>query len=81
LPDLHFSEQYFTFSQSLAHFLRHSNSRSQRWQTLGAKPFFTFAFIDGGPSKSICVEGGEVTFYLRGAFCVLRALMVNQMST
>jgi hypothetical protein len=29
-PDLHFSEQYFTFSQSRAHFLRHSKGRLQR---------------------------------------------------
>ena len=40
---LHFSEQYFTFSQSLAHFLRHSNGRPQRSQTLGGNPFFVLA--------------------------------------
>lgn len=39
---LHFSEQYFTFSQSLAHFLRHSNPRPQRKQILGSKPFLVF---------------------------------------
>jgi hypothetical protein len=37
--DLHFSEQYLTFSQSRCHFLRHSNSKPQATQTLGAKPF------------------------------------------
>jgi hypothetical protein len=46
LPALHFSEQYFTFTQSRAHFLRHSKARLQRWQILGAKPFFVFAFTE-----------------------------------
>lgn len=36
----HAFEQYFTSSQFEAHFLRHSKGRSQRWQILGAKPFF-----------------------------------------
>ena len=45
LPALHFSEQYFTFSQSRAHFLRHSKGRSHRWHILGSKPFFVLAFI------------------------------------
>jgi hypothetical protein len=45
LPALHFSEQYFTFSQSRAHFLRHSKARLQRWQILGAKPFFVLAIM------------------------------------
>ena len=48
LPDLHLSEQYFTFSQSRAHFFRHSNSLLQRTQTFGAKPFFILAFIKHG---------------------------------
>jgi hypothetical protein len=39
---LHFSEQYLTFSQSLAHFLRHSNPLPQRKQTFGSKPFLVF---------------------------------------
>jgi hypothetical protein len=43
LPDLQRSEQYLTFSQSLAHFLRHSNSNPQRTHTFGGKPFFIFA--------------------------------------
>ena len=42
---LHFSEQYLTFSQSRAHFLRHSNGRWQRAQTLGANPFLILALI------------------------------------
>jgi hypothetical protein len=37
------SLQYFTSSQFLAHFLRHSNSRPQRRQVLGSKPFLFFA--------------------------------------
>ena len=45
-PDLHFSEQYLTFSQSLAHFLRHSNCRPHLWQILGGKPFFVFALME-----------------------------------
>jgi hypothetical protein len=44
-PALHFSEQYLTFSQSRAHFLRHSKGRLQRWQILGGKPFLVLAFI------------------------------------
>ena len=44
-PLRHLSEQYFTFSQSRAHFLRHSNSRLHRRHTLGANPFLIFAFI------------------------------------
>jgi hypothetical protein len=40
LPALHFSEQYFTFSQSRAHFLRHSKGLAQASQIFGAKPFF-----------------------------------------
>ena len=47
LPALQRSEQYLTFSQSLAHFLRHSNSNPQRAHTLGGKPFFIFAFMSG----------------------------------
>jgi hypothetical protein len=43
LPDLQASEQYFTSSQFLAHFFRHSKGRSQRWQSFGAKPFLVFA--------------------------------------
>jgi hypothetical protein len=43
LPALQASEQYFTFSQSRAHFLRHSKGRWQRMQSFGAKPFFTRA--------------------------------------
>ena len=40
---LHFCEQYFTLSQSLAHFLRHSNGRPHRSQVRGGKPFLTRA--------------------------------------
>ena len=40
---LHFCEQYFTFSQSRAHFLRHSNGRPQRSHVLGANPFLVWA--------------------------------------
>jgi hypothetical protein len=39
---LHFLEQYLTDSQSLAHFLRHSNFSPQRSQVLGGKPFLVF---------------------------------------
>jgi peroxiredoxin len=42
----HRSLQYLTSDQFLAHFLRHSNSRPQRTQTLGAKPFFVLATRD-----------------------------------
>ncbi len=34
--------QYFTLSQFLAHFLRHSNFRPQVTQVLGGKPFLIF---------------------------------------
>ena len=44
-PALHLSEQYFTFSQSRAHFLRHSNGRLQRWQIFGSKPFLVLALM------------------------------------
>jgi hypothetical protein len=44
-PALHFSEQYLTFSQSRAHFFRHSKGRLQRWQIFGGKPFLVLAFI------------------------------------
>ena len=40
---LHFSEQYLTFSQSRAHFLRHSKGRPQVAQIFGGKPFLVFA--------------------------------------
>jgi hypothetical protein len=40
------SLQYFTSDQFFAHFLRHSNSRPHRAQTLGAKPFFALATRD-----------------------------------
>jgi hypothetical protein len=39
----HRSLQYLTSSQFLAHFLRHSKGKLQRWQVLGANPFFVFA--------------------------------------
>ncbi len=39
----HRSLQYLTSPQFLAHFLRHSNSRPQRWQLLGTNPFLTLA--------------------------------------
>jgi hypothetical protein len=39
----HFSEQYLTWSQSLRHFFRHSNSRPQVTHFLGAIPFLTLA--------------------------------------
>jgi hypothetical protein len=39
----HFSEQNFTFSQSRAHFLRHSNGRPHRSQFLGGCPFLSLA--------------------------------------
>jgi hypothetical protein len=42
------SLQYLTSAQFFAHFLRHSNSRPQRTQTLGAKPFFALATRDMG---------------------------------
>jgi hypothetical protein len=42
----HRSLQYLTSVQFLAHFLRHSNSRPQRWQVLGANPFLTLATRD-----------------------------------
>jgi len=42
----HLSLQYFTSSQFLAHFLRHSKGRLQRWQVLGANPFLTLATRD-----------------------------------
>lgn len=42
IQPLHLSEQYLTLSQFLAHFLRHSNPRPQRIQTLGSKPFLVF---------------------------------------
>lgn len=42
IQPLHLSEQYLTLSQSLAHFLRHSNPRPQRTHTLGSKPFLVF---------------------------------------
>ena len=44
-PRLHLSEQYFTFSQSRTHFLRHSKGRLHRWQIFGSKPFLVLAFI------------------------------------
>jgi len=40
----HLSEQYFTWSQSRAHFLRHSKSSPQVTHILGENPFFTCAF-------------------------------------
>ena len=43
---LHFSEQYLTFSQSLAHFLRHSKARPHRSQILGSKPFLRLGVPD-----------------------------------
>jgi hypothetical protein len=42
----HRSLQYLTSDQFFAHFLRHSKSRPQRTQTLGAKPFFALATRD-----------------------------------
>ena len=42
-PRRHFSEQYFTFAQSRAHFLRHSNGRPHRSQFLGGCPFLSLA--------------------------------------
>jgi len=44
--DLHFSEQYLTFSQSRCHFFRHSNSNPQDAQIFGAKPFLVLAMRD-----------------------------------
>jgi hypothetical protein len=41
----HFLEQYLTFSQFFAHFLRHSNSKLQVMQTFGLKPFLILARI------------------------------------
>jgi hypothetical protein len=41
----HFLEQYLTFSQFFAHFLRHSNSNLQVTQTFGLNPFFILACI------------------------------------
>ena len=45
---LHFSEQYLTFSQSRAHFLRHSKGRPHRAQIFGGKPFLVFAITRQG---------------------------------
>jgi hypothetical protein len=42
-PRRHFSEQYFTFAQSRAHFLRHSNGNPHASQTLGGCPFLSLA--------------------------------------
>ena len=53
--DLHFSEQYLTFSQSRCHFLRHSNSSPQEAQVFGAKPFLVLA-MRGMVNLSICHE-------------------------
>jgi hypothetical protein len=39
---LHFLEQYLTLSQSLAHFLRHSNFKPHVSQVRGSKPFLVF---------------------------------------
>jgi len=53
LPDLHFSEQNLTLSQSQAHFLRHSKGKLQRWQILGGKPFFVLARMSGASFSRI----------------------------
>jgi hypothetical protein len=42
---LHFLEQYLTDSQSLDHFLRHSNFSPQRSQVRGGKPFLVFGVL------------------------------------
>lgn len=44
-PALHLFEQYFTVSQSRAHFFRHSNGRLHRWQIFGSKPFLVLALM------------------------------------
>jgi len=44
----HLSLQYLTSVQFFAHFLRHSNSRPQRWHVFGTNPFFTLAVRDIG---------------------------------
>ena len=50
-PLLQRSEQYLTFSQSRAHFLRHSKSNPQRTHVFGAKPFLVLAFIYRAPES------------------------------
>ena len=43
---LHRSLQYFTFSQSRAHFLRHVNGRLQTGQTFSGRPFRDVGLVD-----------------------------------
>ena len=62
LFSLHLSLQYFTSSQFLAHFLRHSKGRWQRWQVLGSKPFFTFAMRPMGLIVGECFLIGHAKF-------------------
>jgi hypothetical protein len=40
---LHFCEQYLTWSQSRAHFLRHSKGKPHVTQIFGGNPFFVRA--------------------------------------
>jgi hypothetical protein len=53
---LHRSEQYFTFSQSRAHALRHSKGSPQRSHVRGACPFLTRAMrgFEGTAHRGIC---------------------------
>jgi len=64
LFSLHLSLQYLTSSQLLAHFLRHSKGRWQRWQVLGSKPFFTFAMRAMGLIVGECFLIGHAKFTL-----------------
>jgi hypothetical protein len=58
----HRSLQYFTSSQFLAHFLRHSKGRLHRWQVLGSKPFLIFAMRPMGLIVGECFLIGHAKF-------------------
>ena len=62
LFSLHLSLQYFTSSQFLAHFLRHSKGRWQRRQVFGSKPFLTLAARDMGLIVGECFLIGHAKF-------------------
>ena len=65
--------QYFTSSQFLSHFFRHSNGKPQRTQTFGAKPFFVFACLAISYCKTV------ITFSLTDASRIRQAHRVAQM--
>ena len=50
---LHFLEQYNTSSQTLAHFLRHTNGRAQAKQTLDGRFDFCTIFINKFPNSNL----------------------------